>query len=48
MALKAEVRFLLIIVYLFLTSRFTADGGSSARITLLAMMTTAIMAVLML
>ena len=45
MALEEEVRFLLISVHLYLTSCFTADGGLSARITLSAMMTTALMAV---
>ena len=44
---EAIARFSLISACLFLTSRFTADGGSSAKITLPAMMITAMMAVLM-
>ena len=46
-ALEAKARFPLISACLFLTSRFTADGGSSAKITLPAMMITAMMAALM-
>jgi len=46
-ALEAAVRFPLVSAYLFLTSHFTADGGSSTTITLPAMVTTAMIAVLM-